>query len=220
MSEMKVLGLDDFEVNTPIDEIESESVNLIFTAIDGSGSMTGFSRDMQDSLSGFKDALENSKEADEILVARADFRNTDVSIGGYKKINEYDIQYTAGGTTPLYDVVVEGAERLLDYMDTLRKNGMRVKAVFSVFSDGEDNTSKNSIAEAIRAVERLNNAEVVTAFIAFGSEAANVGDRLQFRNKLNVSSSASELRKAFNCLSKSVIENSKSVVSRTDGFFI
>ena len=42
---------------------------------------------------------------------------------------------------------------------------------------------------------------------------------LGFKNILDVSSSASELRRAFNCLSKSVIENSKSAVSKQDDFF-
>ena len=47
------------------------------------------------------------------------------------------------------------------------------------------------------------------------NEAKNLG----FRNILDVTSSASELRKAFNCLSKSVIESSKSVVADGDDFF-
>ena len=38
-------------------------------------------------------------------------------------------------------------------------------------------------------------------------------------NVLTVGSSTTELRKAFNCLSKSVIESSKSVVADGDDFF-
>lgn len=96
---------------------------------------------------------------------------------------------------------------------------MRVKAVFAVFSDGADNDSKSSFGEAKRAVEYLNDEEITTAFISFGGGAAKVAKDLGFRNMLDVSSSASELRRAFQCLSKSVIESSKSVLADEDDFF-
>ena len=96
---------------------------------------------------------------------------------------------------------------------------MRVKAVFAVFSDGDDNDSVNTFGDAKRAVEFLNGEEITTAFISFGGKATKVAKDLGFRNMLDVSSSASELRKAFQCLSKSVIESSKSVVADEEDFF-
>jgi len=66
----------------------------------------------------------------------------------------------------------------------------------------------------------LNKQEITTAFISFGAGAKQEADRLGFKNILNITNSnASELRKAFNCLSKSVIEASKSVVAKDDDFF-
>lgn len=41
-----------------------------------------------------------------------------------------------------------------------------------------------------------------------------------FKNILTTQNSASELRKAFDCLSKSVIESSKSVVADDNDFFV
>ena len=96
---------------------------------------------------------------------------------------------------------------------------MRVKTVFAVFSDGEDNDSKSSFRDAKKAIEFLNSEEITTAFISFGGKAVQTAKDLGFRNLLDVSSSASELRKAFNCLSKSVIESSKSVLADEDDFF-
>ena len=83
-----------------------------------------------------------------------------------------------------------------------------------------DNFSKFSFNEAKRAIELLNGEEITTAFISFGGQATQTAKDLGFRNILDVASSASELRKAFNCLSKSVIESSKSVLSDDgDDFF-
>ncbi len=217
--EIKIDGLDDVEAaNTSIDEIDSEDINLIFVGIDRSGSMSGFRGDMSKALADFKDALTNSKEVDDILVARADFADT-ATVGGYKRITEFDTAYQTGGCTAMYDTIVDGTNKLKDYRDFLKNEGMRVKAVFAIFSDGLDNQSRNGFSSAKKAVEYLNSEEIVTAFISFGGEATQTATDLGFKNILDVNSSASELRKAFNCLSKSVIENSKSAVSKQDDFF-
>lgn len=216
---VEIDGLEEIEFeNTSVDEIDSENINLIFLGIDQSGSMDSFRRDMKHSLEEFKDALANSREAEEILVARADFEDA-IMVGGYKKISEFDTAFRTGGCTAMYDAVVEGTHRLREYRQYLRDQGVRVKAVFAIFSDGLDNASKSSFSEAKKCVDFLNDEEITTAFISFGGEAAKEAKDLGFRNILDVTSSASELRRAFDCLSRSVIESSKSVVADGDDFF-
>ena len=212
-------GLDEIEIeNTSVEEIDSENINLIFLGIDKSGSMSVFQQDMKHSLTEFQHALASAKEADEILVARADFEDT-ITIGGYKRISEFDTAFQAGGCTAMYDAITGGTAKLREYRKFLKAQGVRVKAVFAVFSDGDDNDSVNTFGDAKRAVEFLNGEEITTAFISFGGKATKVAKDLGFRNMLDVSSSASELRKAFQCLSKSVIESSKSVVADEEDFF-
>lgn len=216
---IEIDGLDDIEIeNTSIEEIDSENINLIYIGIDQSGSMGAYSNDMKHSLSEFKDALLSSKEADEILVARANFEDT-IDVGGYKKISEFETSFRDGGCTAMYDAITEGTEKLKEYRQFLKDQGVRVKAVFAIFSDGLDNASNSNFSEAKKSVDFLNSEEITTAFISFGGAATKEAKDLGFRNILDVTSSASELRKAFNCLSKSVIESSKSVVSDGDDFF-
>ena len=218
-NELDILGMDEIEIeNTSVEEIDNESVNLIFVGIDGSGSMYPFVSDMKFSLNEFKNALLDSKEVDEILVARADFADY-INVGGYKKVSDFDIAYSSNGMTALYDVIVEGSEKLTNYITFLKNQGMRVKAVFAIFSDGDNTSSRNVISDAKRSIQTLNNEEITTAFISFGGGATSIAKQLDFKNILDVKSSASELRKAFNCLSKSVIESSKNVVNKTDDFF-
>ncbi len=217
--ELEIEGLDNIiQENTAVEDIDSEVVNLIFVGIDQSGSMCGYSNDMKKCLSEFKDALLNSKEADEMLIARGNFSSDTIDIGGYKAVNEFDAFYAASGLTPLYPTIIEAGERLLNYIEYLKSEGMRVKAVFSIFSDGEDTTNVPE-DEAKEIIKRLNEKEIVTAFISFGPDAQAIAGRLGFKNKLNLGASASELRKAFNCLSKSVVENSKSAINKHDDFF-
>jgi len=211
---IEIDGLGEIEAeNTAIDDLDTENINLIFLGIDESGSMSSYISEMRNCLSEFKAALIDSKEADEILVARADFYDT-TEIGGYKKISEFDTGFATYGSTAMYDTIVEGANKLKEYRKFLKDQGMtRVKAVFAIFSDGLDNASRNGFSSAKREVEGLNSEEITTAFISFGGQATQVAKDLGFRNILDVASSASELRKAFNCLSKSVIESSKSVLA-------
>lgn len=216
---IEIDGLDEIEMeNTPVDDLESESINLIFVGIDGSGSMHPFENDMKSCLQEFKSALLDSKEADEILIARADFSYNSV-VGGYKKISEFETGFTAFGSTAMYDTICDGVDKLTEYRKFLRDQGVRVKAVFAIFSDGEDNASNKDRGEAKAAVKFLNDEEITTAFISFGGSATPIAQNLGFRNILDVKSSASDLRKSFNCLSKSVIESSKSVVADEDDFF-
>lgn len=220
---IEIDGLDEIEVeNTAVDDLDSENINLIFLGIDESGSMTPYknSGDMEKCLTEFKTALQDSKEADEILVARADFSNT-INIGGYKKISEFDTGFATYGMTAMFDTIVDGSQKLREYRKFLKEQGMsRVKAVFAIFSDGEDNLTKYGFSGAKQAISELNGEEITTAFISFGGAATQTAKDLGFRNILDVASSASELRKAFNCLSKSVIESSKSVMSDdADDFF-
>lgn len=217
---LEIDGLNDIETeNTSIDDIESENVNLMMIGIDCSGSMYKYSSDMIKCLNEFKDALKDSKEAGDILIARANFED-DVSIGGYKSIDEFDTSFSDGGCTAMYDCIVQGSQKMLEYRKYLRDQGVRVKCVFSIFSDGYENGSSVDVSMARRAVENLNNEEITTAFISFGNDAQIEAKKLGFKNLLTVGSSASELRRAFNCLSKSVIESSKSVVSDGDAFFV
>lgn len=217
---VEVDGLDEeIELeNTRIDDLETEEVNLMFLGIDQSGSMYPHISDMINELKTFKQSIINSKENEKILVSRADFSGS-LNFRGYKKITEFDEDYSTYDCTRLYDVIVEGSEKLITYMDLLRQQGVRVKAVFAIFSDGEDIGSRNNMHEARKVIENLNNLEIVTAFIAFGNGGIQEGTDLEFKNILEVGKSESELRKAFNQLSKSLISQSKSVIAKTDDFF-
>lgn len=217
--EITIYGLDEVDVdNTSIDELETESVTLVFMGIDASGSMTPYTSIMKDELGKFKQAIIESKSEDEVLIAMADFAHW-INIRGYKKIHDLDLDYQASGNTRLFDTIMVGSKELIDYMNELKDQGMRVKCVFSMFSDGEDNDSKTYFSDAKQAVEALNRIETVTAYIAFGPDGLHVGKDLGFKNVLSVGNTESELRRAIDVLSKSVISQSKSVVAKTDDFF-
>lgn len=216
---MEIDGLDEIEVeNTAVDDLDTENIHLVFIGIDQSYSMNPYRGDMEKCLKEFKNGLINSKNENEILIARSNFSD-DVKTGGYKKISEFDTGYSVFNMTALYAAIIDGTGKLLDYYKFLKDEGHHVKAVFSIFGDGED-TMNGDFGAAKKCIETLNKKEIITAFISSDGQATQVAKDLGFRNILDVASSASELRKAFNCLSKSVIESGKSVLSDDgDDFF-
>lgn len=216
-----VLDIDSIEeMNTPVDDFENEYVFLLSVAIDTSSSMYPYSDVMKDSLATFKTSMDNSKEAENVLIARSDF-SSNITVGGYKPINEFDTSYSPYGMTALYDVIVEQKENLVQYMNYLKAEGTRTKAVFAVFSDGDDTSSmKHSMIDAKEAIRELNKLEITTAFIAAGPDAQETAKSLGFINVLEIQSKESDFRFAFDCLSKSVDESSKNIgTSDDDDFF-
>lgn len=214
-----VYGLDELDLdNLSIDDLETESVTIVFIGIDSSSSMVPYSIIMIEELKNFKNAILNSKSEEEVLIARADFAHW-LKVRGYKKITDFDTDYAPSGSTRLFDTIITGAKELTDYKDILKDQGMRVKCVFSIFSDGEDNDSQGTFSEAKQVIEGLNRIEIVTAYIAFGPDGLDIGKDLGFKNVLEVGRSEGELRSAIDVLSKSVISQSKSVMAKTDDFF-
>jgi len=215
-----VVGMDDIEAfNTSLDDIGGDECTLIFVGIDSSGSMDSFTSDMEKELLSFKDAMLGTKEAqfNQILLSRANF-NDYIDIKGFKPVSEFDTDYYAKGNTALYDVIIEGAETLLNYRKILTDNGVRVKSIFSIFTDGEDTCSNTTIHKTIDVIEDLNKKEIASAIICFGSSAEGIGKRLKFKAILNTNSSASELRRAFQTLSKSAISASRAAGNTAETF--
>lgn len=221
-----VLGMDVVEmVNTPIDDLETESVDLICLVLDKSGSMSRFQHVMKDCLDRLRIALVGSKAADEILLSKTLFDSDVIALSGYKPLKEFSADYSVGSVTALYDAIILTADNHLRYSEFLRSEGMNVKAVFLVLTDGMDNASRASFQEARAKVEELNAAEVTTAFICFAATADlrqqlnTTAANLQFRNIADASADESSLRLIMDQVSASVISHSTSVVNDPNNFF-
>lgn len=213
--------------NADIEEIEVERPTLISYIIDYSASMCDFEADMQDAIQLVKNAILGSKEADEMRVSITQFAET-VKTTGYQEITDIDVQYTADGrATKLFDAIVGVQKGLIagdrsGYLEKLRDNGNRPKAVVYIFTDGEDNDSDYSKSDARKSVEFLQKNEIPVGFIEFGRYAHGVAKELGIydQNIKTTKASPSELRKIMMATSKSAISASKSAnVSASDSLF-
>ena len=226
MSEYLVIdGLDEtYAANIDVDDVVSPSVMLVDFAIDGSGSMSKYERAMQECLEHYKQAICNSKQADEMLVSKTVFQTT-IETGGYVAPEDFNTDYSAGGRTRLFDTIIDRKQRMLDYMEQLKNNGTNARACLIILSDGHDYGSSYRASDARKVIQELISKEITVAFIAFGQEAFGIADSIGIKkqNVKEVSNDESELRHVIELVSKSAISASKRASSgfgdSSAGFF-
>lgn len=212
-------GLDEvYGTNVDVDEVLSANMMLVDFRIDGSGSMSWYERAMRECLEHYKDAISNSKQADEMMVAKTVFNGT-IRTGGYVAPEDFDTSYNAYGNTRLYDAIIDGRKRMLDYMEQLRNAGTNVRACMVILTDGVDVGSQYRIGDARQAIEDMISKEITVAFIAFGQDAFGIADQLGIKkqNVKEVSNDESELRRIIDLVSKSAISASKKASSGVGG---
>lgn len=215
MENFEIDGYEDaLNQNVDVEELETATPYLCVIDIDASGSMSDYDDNnsgvMTDCLKNFQKAILNSKQSDEMLTAKITFEDS-VNIGGFTKPEDFDCSYETGGCTSLYDSIIAGRKLILDYMNQIRDNGGTPRGCLVILSDGWDNVSKVSEAEARRAVEELHKQEVTVAFITFGTDAAGIAGKIGVRprNVKDFNNDEHGLREALNMVSKSAISASK-----------
>jgi hypothetical protein len=208
-------------LGTPADDVQANEVVLVTMLIDDSGSI-GFVRGnaeaVRDGHNCVLDALAATKQADNILVhtrylnghvlfpyrplsqaVRMDAHNYDPSLG-----------------TPLYDETVVLLGTVLAKSQEFAANGVPVRTVSLVVTDGNDQHSTRLNAPKVRSVvEDLLRAETHIV-AAMGVEDHTIDFRLIFRSMgipdrwiLTPGNSASEIRRAFEVFSRSAVRASQ-----------
>lgn len=169
-------------------DFSSETVNVFMMVVDRSGSMEENKKDVCEGLESYKKEFRDFYAADSIAVAISTF-NEDYYEGEFKKVKDLDIKYNNPvGVTALYYSIEKGAEQLLDYIEqVINKIGTVPKGTFILFSDGEPCEDPGNFYDAKEAIERLNNAGITTAFVAFGKAiTSEFGKKLGFQSTVDV----------------------------------
>ena len=95
LDNIQVDGLDEtYAGNMDVEDVEASSVMLVDFIIDRSGSMDPYESIMQDCLKHYKQAICNSKQADEMLVSKTLFDNV-IETGGYVAPEDFNTDYYA-----------------------------------------------------------------------------------------------------------------------------
>lgn len=208
-------------VGVSLDDLATNEVTLAMNIIDMSGSMHSYAADL---IRAYNDdylaAMRQSTAADDILVSTIVFDNQVQLLHGYLNladVPQLDRQvYRPKGSTALYDAVANGLTNMVLYAQQLRRAGVMVRCIVIVYSDGDDNASKQSANDVRRAVRDLLKHEIYTlAYVGFCSGVQNqndlrkLADTIGFTEILLAGLSHSELRRIFHLASMSTVRVSQ-----------
>lgn len=208
-------------VGVSLDDLATNEVTLAMNIIDMSGSMHSYAADL---IRAYNDdylaAMRQSTAADDILVSTILFDHQVKLSHGYLNLADVpplDRQvYRPNGSTALYDAVANGLTNMVLYAQQLRRAGVMVRCIVIVYSDGDDNASKQSANDVRRAVRDLLKHEIYTlAYVGFCSGGLNqsdlrkLADTIGFTEILLAGLSHSELRRIFHLASMSTVRVSQ-----------
>lgn len=215
-------------VHTPLDQLASNDVTLAMNILDRSGSMAPHADAL---IRAYNDdylaAMRQSAAADDILVSTLSFSNTVQTLHGYLPLADvpplnrqtYDPDYS----TALYDAVAAGLTNMVLYAQQLRASGVMVRGIVMVYTDGEDNASRQRASDVQRAAADLLKQEIYTlALVGFGlkkaigftgtngrSPAEELAAEIGFPIGLSAGMNQSELRRIFHMASQSTVQVSQ-----------
>lgn len=204
-----------------IDEIESTDVVLITLLMDDSGSMTPLVREALAGQNEMIDALRKTKNPDDVLIGQwslnSSLYHSYVPLKDSAKLTTAD--FVPHSMTPLYDRWYEALTANVAYAQQLRSAGTPVRSIAVVLTDGYDNDSHKVRASECKklAKDLLDSEQFVLAFIGVGNEAdfKSIAKEMGFPegSVLLAGATPSEMRRAFQMLSQSVVRASQSAIS-------
>jgi hypothetical protein len=208
-------------IGTPLNQLASNEVTLAMNVIDMSGSMASYAADL---IRAYNDdylaAMIGSTAADDILVSTILFDDQVELFHGYVNLPDAPPLtrrvYDPDGTTALYDAVAAGLTNMVLYAQQLRQSGIMVRCIVIVYSDGEDNASKQQAAAVRRAAKELLKHEIYTlAYVGFSSRGMTdshlrrLANTIGFPDVLIAGLNHQELRRIFHLASMSTVRVSQ-----------
>lgn len=165
----------------------SDQMNVFLMLIDQSSSMRDDEENVRFGLKIYQKKFENFPGVNSIAVSICKFSDQLV-VSEFKQVKDLNLSYSTNGCTALNYSIVHAAKYLNNYIQEITKvKGTPPRATFIVFSDGEPCQDRMSESDGMKAIQRLNLANVDTAFVAFGEGiTSEFGKRMGFMSTINV----------------------------------
>jgi uncharacterized protein with von Willebrand factor type A (vWA) domain len=204
-------------VGVPLHKLACNEVTLAMNIIDASGSMAPYAADLMRAYNeDYLGAMAGSTAVDEILVSSIIFNDQVEMLHGYVNLPDAPLldsgRYQPGGSTALYDAVAQGISAMVAYAQHLRQRGVLVRCLLIVYSDGEDNVSKQKVTAVRQAAQDLLQHEIYTlAYVGFQSggmdepRLRSLANKIGFPDIIVGGLDHRELRRIFRLMSSSTL---------------
>ena len=171
-----------------IDDLGASEYTLVTIVADRSSSTNGFQKDMEKCLQEIIKASQHSPRADNLMVRLVTFDHGLQEEHGFRLLQDcnladYNGTLSPGGTTALYDAVIDGVEATSYYGQSLMEQDYLANGIVIVITDGGENSSKlndvgyvrKAFAEAVKG-EKLESFVSILVAVNAGTAAAELRD--------------------------------------------
>lgn len=208
-----------------VDDVEASEVVLISVMVDDSGSIrfAGNAQSIRQGHNELVKALMDSKQQDNIL-AHTRYLNGGVlypycSLNQAVEMDKHNYDPNQG--TPLYDEAVSFLGTVLTKTFEFADNGVPVRTISLIMTDGHDQHSTRHDAVAVKNIvnDMLGQENHIVAAMGFDDGGSTnfrrVFSKMGLRDEwiLTPQNTASEIRRAFQLFSKSAVQASQSSMS-------
>jgi len=215
------------------EEVDATNITLVTAVIDDSGSIkySGLEDAVRQGQNEMLQAMAKSKQQDSVLIAQWKLGMNSELVHSYVPLSEavaFDQHnYDPSSGTALYDVWMDALASNVAYAQTLAQTGAQVTSIALVITDGRDEHSTRYLSRDCRklAEDLLMSETFHLAFIGVGEKRKfnTVAEEMGFPKQsiLVADATASEIRRAINLASQSIIRASQGLIQPGNqfGFF-
>jgi uncharacterized protein YegL len=206
-------------------DLESADITLLSLLIDVSPSMKNEINAVNEGFNILKESLEQSQNADSILVSTRTFNENQTVIHGFRKLEDMiPVKFvTSGYSTALYDTVTDALMAIRTYSEHLNENGTRTKCIMVVFSDGEDRCSSTNPNETrILSSDCLKQENFILVYIGYRNDLDSMADAIGFPIRMMLDKNDPDIhhkiRENMDQISKSIIRTSQNMIADPNSF--
>lgn len=171
-----------------VNNLGASEYTLVGYAVDHSGSVAGFLRELEGCLKSSLEGCQKSPRVDNLLVRLVQFDSSVEEVHGFRQLADchlknYDGFLQAGGSTKLYDATVNSVDALATYGKTLIENDYKANGLLVVLTDGCDLGSTLTAQSCKQAFGRARMSEslesLLTILIGVNITEKEIARRLQ-----------------------------------------
>lgn len=153
-----------------VDNLAASGYTLVSIVCDRSGSTSGFQQEMESALKEVIKACQSSPRADNLLMRVITFDNKHTEFHGFKmlesiNLGDYDNSLSPGGSTALFDAMIDSIEATNHYAEQLAQQDFDVNAIVFFITDGDDNASTYGINQIKDALNKAVRSEALESMV-------------------------------------------------------
>ncbi len=159
-----------------------ETVNVVLL-IDTSGSMSRYSKELNEQITQFISWMQGFHQAPKLYLSIGEFDSDVRVITGFQQVTNVSIPTVdpRGSSTRLYDGCLEFLKNQINQQQRSLQSGILTKSIFFVITDGEDNASASDASSDVKSIVQYvqQNESMMGTFASF---MVGIGDRQTFEN--------------------------------------